>query len=183
MRGMGRTFKRGSVWWVSYYHRGNEYRESSKSAKEADAKRLLKKRLGEIGQGRLVGPTEERVTFEDLASDYLNDFRLRGNRGVAWAEYQVHHLRKFFGFDRALDITTDRIRAFIKTRLEEKAAPATINRSLAALSRMFSLAIQAGRVTTRPHIPSHPRKSPAGLPGRFGLRVLLWMAPWRNRPP
>ena len=64
MRGMGRVFKRGSAWWVGYYHRGKEFRESTGSESEAQARRLLKKRLGEIGRGRLIGPVEEKVTFE-----------------------------------------------------------------------------------------------------------------------
>ena len=46
MRGFGRIFKRGDVWWLAYCHRGKEVRESSHSTKEADAKRLLKKRSG-----------------------------------------------------------------------------------------------------------------------------------------
>src|SRR5215470_8767004 len=48
------------------------HRESSQSPtdptsgrREADAKALLKKRLGEIGKGKLIGPTAEKVTFED----------------------------------------------------------------------------------------------------------------------
>ena len=56
MRGFGRVFERGSVWWIEYYHRGKEYRESSESDRESQAKKLLKKRLGEIGTGRLRDP-------------------------------------------------------------------------------------------------------------------------------
>jgi hypothetical protein len=75
MRGLGRTFRRGSVWWISYYHRGKEYRESSQSESESQARKLLKKRLGEIGNGKLVGPIEEKVTFEQLADDLIKDTR------------------------------------------------------------------------------------------------------------
>jgi len=46
MRGMGRVFKRGPVYWIAYYHRGKEYRESSESESESAAKKLLKKRIG-----------------------------------------------------------------------------------------------------------------------------------------
>ena len=54
MRGLGRIFKRADIYWIAYFHRCKEYRESSQSTKESDARRLLKKRLGEIGRGRLV---------------------------------------------------------------------------------------------------------------------------------
>ena len=39
---MGSIYKRGEVYWVKYYRNGKPYRESTKSKKEADAKRLLK---------------------------------------------------------------------------------------------------------------------------------------------
>ena len=67
MRGMGRVFERGEIWWVSYYHRGQEIRESSKSRRKPAATRLLKKRLGEISARTYVGPTEERVTAFAIA--------------------------------------------------------------------------------------------------------------------
>jgi len=46
--GMGQIYQRGRVWWVRYYRNSQEFNESSRSEKEADAKKLLKKRLGEI---------------------------------------------------------------------------------------------------------------------------------------
>jgi integrase len=64
----------------------------------------------------------------------------------------VRHLRNAFGFDRGLDITADRVAAYSNTRLTDGAKPATVNRELAALRRMFSLAVKAGRLPSRPHI-------------------------------
>ncbi len=59
MRGMGRVFKRGSIYWIAYNHRGKEYRESARTESESDAQRLLKKRIGEAVSGKLIGPSEE----------------------------------------------------------------------------------------------------------------------------
>jgi site-specific recombinase XerD len=59
----------------------------------------------------------------------------------------------FFGLDRALDVTTDRARKYISKRQSEKASNASINRELAALKRMFSLAVQAGTLSSKPYIP------------------------------
>jgi hypothetical protein len=73
MRGMGRVFRRGSVYWISYYHRGKEFRESSESDNESTARKLLKKRIGEVAQGRLRGANQERVTLDDLAQALLSD--------------------------------------------------------------------------------------------------------------
>lgn len=204
MRGLGRIFKRGSVWWVAYYHRGEEIRESSNSDKELQAKRLLRTRLGQMGRGKLVGHLEEKLTFGQLAADLVTDYEINGKRSLQSVKLSIHHLQKFFGFDRALDITTDRVRAYISKRqqeivdrhkeeitrkikeareLREKAktlkdaknvqrlfaegnwleveakeldtiSNASINRELSALKRMFSLALQAGKVSSKPYIPT-----------------------------
>lgn len=54
---------------------------------------------------------------------------------------------------RAVDITTDRIRAHVTARQEAGAKNASINRELEVLKRMFSLCVQAERLSVRPHIP------------------------------
>jgi hypothetical protein len=44
--------------------------------------------------------------------------------------------------------------AYISQRQGEKASNATINRELAALKRMFSLAVQAVKLSSKPYIPT-----------------------------
>jgi len=65
-RGTGSTFKRGGVWWIQYCFRGRVYRESSHSARQSDAVKLLRTRQAEMGRGQLIGPDAERVTFDHL---------------------------------------------------------------------------------------------------------------------
>ena len=48
---MGTIYKRGKTYWLKYYRNGKPYFEISMSAKETDAKKLLKKREGEISEG------------------------------------------------------------------------------------------------------------------------------------
>ncbi len=117
MRGVGRVFRRGSVWWIAYYHRGEEYRESSGLESEPQARKLLKKRLGEINGGRFIGPQEDRLTFDDLVGDLVNDFKINDKRSLSTALYRVSHLKQFFCLCHAIDITTDRIRSYQTHRL------------------------------------------------------------------
>ena len=49
-RGTGGIYLRGTIWWIRYGHRGQEYRESSESESETVARRLLNARIKETGR-------------------------------------------------------------------------------------------------------------------------------------
>jgi len=160
---MGMIYKRGRVYWIKYYRNGKPYRESSKSKKEADARRLLKKREGEISQGKPPGIYFDKVRFDELAEDFLTDYRLNV-KDVVRAELNIRHLKREFEGMRVVEITTPRIGQYKEKRkkwtckkCKEKFSPAdqcpqcgsddlkpgaansTINRELAALKRMLNL--------------------------------------------
>jgi Phage integrase family len=164
MRGMGRIYqpewidkktgqKRTSpTWWVSFSVRGKLIRQSAHSTKESEARKLLKKRLGEAALGKPVGPDVEKTTFEDMAAMIVNDYKANARRSLARLEDALTHLREFFSGDRAVEITGDRVTAYVTFRLDQKAAASTINNELAALSRMFTLGIRAGKIGSKPYI-------------------------------
>ena len=132
MRGNGRVFQRGDVWWVDYYHNGRELRESSGSNDRRKAEQLLRERLRKAGTPEFVGPAAQRLTFDDLAAMYLTDYRINAKRSLRDAKRNVEQLRTAFGFDRAMSITADRIAAYASRRLEDRMSAASVNRELAA---------------------------------------------------
>ena len=161
IEGLGRIFKPrwkrkdGSTyespnWWIGFYHRGKEIRESSESATEAIARKVLKQRVTAIASGKSI-VREHKLMFDDLAKVLENDYVVNARRSLPDLSYRVGHLREFFGMDRAIDITIDRGRAYQRKRLEEGAAPATINREMAALKRMLSL--NADKLSRIPKLP------------------------------
>jgi integrase len=167
MRGDGRIYKTGDsqFWWIEYWLNGKQYRESSHSTDPHVAKRLLKRRRDELGADRqgsrpFVGPAQTRVTFESLKAAYLQDYAVRGLRSLETAEARAKHLTGFFGTSRAVDITPTRLRAYQAARLGEKAEAATINREMAALHRMFRLAVKAGALSTCPLFPARLEENP-----------------------
>ncbi len=150
---MGSLYKRGSVWWIKYYRNGRPIRESTATDKEMEAKRFLKLREGDVATGRLIIPRVERIRFEELAQDYLNDYQTNRRRSLPKARRNVRHLGKVFGGCRVANITTADIRTYITKRQQDGISNASINRELTALRRMFNLALQAEKIRHKPHIP------------------------------
>ena len=106
---MGMIYRRGEVFWIKYYRHGKPYRESSKSDKEDTARKLLKLREGEISQGKIPGIYFDRIRFDELAEDFLRDYRLNGKKSLPKAQRSVNHLKKAFEGMKVPDITTPAI--------------------------------------------------------------------------
>src|SRR5262249_35823494 len=138
---------------IKYYHNGEPIREVTEFTEEADAWKLLKKRHTEIAAGRAVGPDVERTTLQDMAVILIDDYKANKRKSIDRVEDALNHLQQYCGQDKAKQITSDRITAYVTVRQEEKASNATINLELAALGRMFTLALRAGQVASKPYIP------------------------------
>ena len=114
----------------------------------------MKVQLGEIAKGLPVTPKVSRLRFEEAAHDVINDYKTNGKRSLGHLERRITlHLEPFFGYRRMATITMADIRAYCAKRQNAGASNAEINRELAALKRMHSLALQAGKLLHRPDIP------------------------------
>ena len=151
-RGFGSIYRRGSIYWIKYSYRGRIFRESSGSTEEPKATRLLKERIKQTGRPQFIGPTEERLTFEDLIAMLRTDYAVNGRRSASQLTSRITHLHDAFALVRVVDITGDRISAYVAERQRTGAASTTINRELAALKRAFTLALRAERLSHAPHI-------------------------------
>jgi hypothetical protein len=153
IEGFGTIYLRSSTWWIRYWARGKEYRESAHTSSEKQAVRYLKERIRASGRPGF-DPSEERLDFEDLTNMIRADYRLNEHRSLKKLNNSIRHLAETFSGERAVNITADKAKIYADHRKETGAANATINRELAALRRMFNLAIANGRLSAGPKIVS-----------------------------
>jgi integrase len=154
--GMGSVYLRGDTWWIKYHRYGKPFRESAHTDNRRKAERFLKFRLAQLENHSFVGPQVERITVDELAEDYLRDYRINGYKSWETAETRWRvHLKPCFGGMRAVDVAMngDCLSRYVDKRQQEGAKNGTINRELAAFKRMFSLGIKDKKVRQMPDYP------------------------------
>lgn len=183
--GSGSVYKRGKTWWVTYYVNGQQIWESAKTKDRAEARRILQAKLGQLAEGRYAGPEAERLTFDDLAAMLFTDYQVNGKKTLRETRIRVEkHLRPFFGGKKAHEITTADVQTFIALRQAADVTNAEINRETAALKRAFNLAMQAEKITRKPHVPRLEENSPRqGFFEPWQVDALLPKLPEFLRPP
>src|SRR5262249_32840610 len=142
------------TWWVKYYRDGKPFSESAETDKKKKAEQLLKDREGDIVKGVPISPRMSRLRFDEAKDDLVNDYKVNAKRSLKTLELRLRkHVTPFFGGRRMTSISTSDVRKYVKQRQDEKASNGAINRELTHLKRMFTLAMQASKLISRPHIP------------------------------
>ena len=105
-------------------------------------------------------PDGAPVTFDTLATGYLQDYQLHRYKSMSTARARVEHLRGFFAGWVAEAITADAVRRYQLHRREQGAETSTVNRETAGLSRMFQLAVRRGQWARVPLFPKRLEENP-----------------------
>jgi integrase len=154
------------IWHIDTCIRGCRIRQSCETEDRNQALSLLRQRQAELDQRGPLALRTPKLTFDDLARDFIRDYEVNKKRSLGKAKKSVEYLTQFFGGYRAVNITTQDVRAYIETRQRAGLANGTINRELAALKRMLQLAARAKLLSTD-HIPDIPTLKEA--PPRAGF--------------
>src|SRR5437588_8685956 len=137
----GTIYRRGHSWCVGFTVNGRRVRETVGPNKKI-AERVLSLRMTQVLENRYFPPNRQlgRMPFKDFAQMYLEregtllkSIRTERNRVLAWA--------REFGNRPLGQITRTEIEAWRREKMA-RCRPATINRDLSRLRRMFSLAVE-----------------------------------------
>ena len=196
-RGEGGLFKMKNSpnWYGQWYKNGKQVRVSLKTDVKEEAKRELRRLMGESERGAAPENQTRKLRYGNLRQALLDDYTTRGNRSLQTLSdgsetiWGLSALDKFFEFSSTNQgspvaaITVDRIREFVRKRQGEKTGNAAINRSLALLRRMFNIARTDGKIQFMPVVrllkEPPPRK---GFVARAQFEHLLSKLPTHLRP-
>jgi len=141
-----------SVWWIGYSVNGKKYRESAKTTSKREAETFLAQRIADKS-GAVVAHAAGKTTFADLRQMIEADYARNNRRSTDRLKYSLAHLEEMFGDCTAADIQEPGIEQYIQTRLDDGAAPGTVNREVGTLGRMLRIGYERRCVARMPHIP------------------------------
>lgn len=127
--------------------------KESDGTTRTQAEEFIAKARQDSRAGRLNLPKGRKVSLNlrDAAAKYLSKLESSGGLDIPKKRQRFAvHLEPFFGSIPLMKLTSFDLERYKKTRLDNAAAPGTINRELAALSHLFSKAEEWGWIDRRP---------------------------------
>jgi len=144
------VYLRGNSWYIDFYYEGKRYTEKVGKVAKSVAEEKLNIRRSEVIQGEWK-PKKVQIFFDRFKEEYLE--LTRGDKKLKSSlrdECSLKHLSKTFDGKLLSEINPLLIEKYKKTRKEEGAEPATINRELGCLRHMFNMAIAWGKAQNYP---------------------------------
>ena len=125
---------------MSYNNQGRRFRESTETSNKALAQKIYHKTKIDIAEGKYFEIEEgSKRTFAELAEKYERQV-FKELKGWKSSQSYLNQLKEFFGPHLVSKINTPLIDDFKQFRKSQKVKPATINRQLNILKRIFNLA-------------------------------------------
>ncbi len=152
--GSGTLFKRGEIWYLSYWINGRQVQKSSRSTDIHVAKRLRDQILGKKARGEIINAAADRITCGELLDDLLEHAKTNVKESTAkiWTWCIEANIRPYFGNIRVARLTTETLRDYRRQRVGEGRSETTCNRELSILR----IALNLGRKCTPPKVNALP---------------------------
>lgn len=132
--------RQSSIWWYEFTIAGRRVRESTHSTRRTVAQTAETNRRAGLERALAGLPTEkaeERIrSVQDVVRPYVEHLSLNHRPAtVVFSKSATKNVIRLLGPVLLLDLTEDRIRTYIKARLQEGASGRTVNAELGELSR------------------------------------------------
>lgn len=134
------VYKRGGTWWYEFIFAGKRVRESAKTSRKTvaiEAERQRRLDLEKTLAGMPVDARQNRVrSVADVIKTYVDGYGVN-HRGasVANVKWALGNVTDRVGNVLLPDLTETRIKAYMKSRLQEDVSGRTVNLELGELSR------------------------------------------------
>ena len=159
-RAEGHVYQRGDTWWIKWTgldHRPH-YRSSGSTDREV-AEQMLRDEIARKAKGLSASPDPRLCLIEHLLEALEARYATEGRRSIARLKFSKEHLLRFFKGVQAIRVTGADVLRYAQQRLAEKAAPATVNRELAALRAAYRLGLDNEVIPAMPRIRLLPENN------------------------
>jgi integrase len=156
----GHVYQRGQIWWFKWTgdDRLRHYR-SSGSTDRSVAEDMLRAELDRKAKGLAPSPDPRLCLVDDLLEALEARYMTEGRRSIDRLRFSSDQLLRLFKGVQAIRVTGADILRYSQLRLKEQAAPATINRELAALRAAYRLGLDNDVITAMPRIKLLPENN------------------------
>jgi integrase len=140
MRGDGSIYKRGNIWWMSFYRDGRQVLMSCKTESEHQA-RIKLRNVMRMQDDEFAEPRYRRVTVGELITNLLDHYEIEKKddfRVDTKSRWDLHLKPRFEKFKAYLFNSTIQ-KKYRLERLAEGASNTTINRELQVIRKAFYL--------------------------------------------
>jgi integrase len=158
----GKKVLRGSpdynkgTWYYRFKVRGRLFHQSIPEAQTAEEAKRAESSIKQKLFNNKFDPTANRVLFSEFVDTVYLPYAEQKNKSIATKKIHARNLKDFFGKTYLRDIVPNGVRLYQSFRLKAKKkngkplSPASVNRELTTLSKIFTLALQDELVDRNP---------------------------------
>jgi len=164
----GGVYNINGKWHYDYYLKGRRIRTVTEAQTKAEAMKLRAVRLADIEREDEYNLPASRATilFATLCTEFVENYAKVSKKSWVRDEISIKHILAFFGNVPVERITREQCEAFKKERatalqqrswrkalkkgVEPVVNPATVNREMSCLKKIFSWAVDMGKMKDNP---------------------------------
>jgi integrase len=145
-------YQRGKSWYYDFQYRGERYTGNIGPVSKTIAKEILAKKKAEAVEGRYELPSKKpSPRLGDFVEEYFAYYRAnRRLRSVVRHETSWHAMQPVLGGKRLDEISPFDLERYRRQRKQDGRSDVTINRKLAFLRNLYSMALTWGKATENP---------------------------------